>query len=215
MSANAAAIPSGKPIASARSERRARSRWRCTSATQSPARGPNSGPTTIAPMIRISESSMIPSAAIMVARSMKARKLTESSALSDVCCSTVSQTTASAGEPTASSSALRAARETSGRHRDERDRAVSLEPELAELPRQRGSRPRARRRRGGGHPPGAPLRREAARDSASTDGRAGRRARRPRGPAARRCGGGSPSGTVRLGQVIIVRREALPRATKR
>ena len=51
-----AAMASGKPTASATPERTARSRRRWTSATQKPAIGPNSGPTTIAPTIRISES---------------------------------------------------------------------------------------------------------------------------------------------------------------
>ena len=91
----------GKPTAKATSERRASESRRCTSATQSPASGPNSGPTTIAPMIRITESVMIPTPAISVARTMNARKLNDSSALSDVRLSTSSQTTASAGEPTA------------------------------------------------------------------------------------------------------------------
>ncbi len=64
-------------------------------------------------MIRICESWRIPSAAIIVASTMKARKLNDSSALSEVWNSTVSQTTASAGEPTAACSARRAASETS------------------------------------------------------------------------------------------------------
>ena len=129
------------------SERRASSRRRCTSATQSPARGPNSGPTTIAPMIRITESCRIPSAAIIVASTMKARKLNESSALSEVWNSTVSQTTASAGEPTAARSRIaRPARRwrRSGSTRSSRSagsRARGAQP--------RGRwRPRGRRRRG-------------------------------------------------------------------
>ncbi len=44
---------SGKPTASAVNERIASAPRRCTSATQKPASGPNSGPTTIAPTIRI------------------------------------------------------------------------------------------------------------------------------------------------------------------
>ena len=64
---------------------------------------------------------------------MKARKLTESSALSDVCSSTVSQTTASAGEPDGCLlGSPGGARDERG-DRLERDRAVALEPELAEL----------------------------------------------------------------------------------
>lgn len=60
-------------------------------------------------MIRISESVRIPTPAISVASTMKARKLPESSALSDVRLSTSFQTTASAGEPAAARSAARAA----------------------------------------------------------------------------------------------------------
>ena len=88
-------------------------RWirRWTMATASPASGPNSGPTTIAPMIRICESVKIPQAAINVARTMNARKVTESSALSEVRASTCSQTTASAGDPFAACSARTAASE--------------------------------------------------------------------------------------------------------
>ena len=55
VNSQAAVIPTGKPIASAVRERRAASRRRSTIATQRPARGPNSGPTTIAPTIRIGE----------------------------------------------------------------------------------------------------------------------------------------------------------------
>ncbi len=65
-----AAIASGKPTSSAIAERPARSARRCTIATHSPASGPNSGPTTIAPTTRISESRMIPIAAISPARTM-------------------------------------------------------------------------------------------------------------------------------------------------
>ena len=51
-----AAIPSGKPITSARPDASASARRRWTTATQTPATGPNSGPTTIAPTTRIAES---------------------------------------------------------------------------------------------------------------------------------------------------------------
>ena len=51
-----AAIASGKPTASASAERAASCAGAATSATQKPAIGPNSGPTTIAPTIRIGES---------------------------------------------------------------------------------------------------------------------------------------------------------------
>ena len=47
---------SGKPTASAVNERIASAPRRCTSATQKPASGPNSGPTTIAPTISTAES---------------------------------------------------------------------------------------------------------------------------------------------------------------
>ena len=57
-------MPTGNPTASARSERRATSRRRCTIATDSPASGPYSGPTIIAPTIRIGESRKMPTAAI-------------------------------------------------------------------------------------------------------------------------------------------------------
>ena len=46
-------MPSAKPTMSAAAERRTSSRLRLTSATQIPAIGPKSGPTTIAPTIRI------------------------------------------------------------------------------------------------------------------------------------------------------------------
>ena len=55
MNSRAAVIPIGKPTASAFSERSATSRRFSTIATQSAASGPNSGPTTIAPTIRIGE----------------------------------------------------------------------------------------------------------------------------------------------------------------
>ena len=68
-------------------------------------------------MIRMIESVTIPTAAIIVARVMKARKLPESTALSDVRASTSSQTTASAGEPAAARSAASARREMARRSR--------------------------------------------------------------------------------------------------
>ena len=78
--------PDGKTDGERAQRAPASSRRRWTSATHRPARGPNSGPTTIAPMIRIDESWRMPRAAIIVASTMKVRKLIESSALSDVCC---------------------------------------------------------------------------------------------------------------------------------
>ncbi len=56
-----------KPATSAISDRHARRGARCTSAVQTPASGPNSGPTAIAPTIRIALSSTTPQAAIIVA----------------------------------------------------------------------------------------------------------------------------------------------------
>src|SRR5918999_1064296 len=50
---NVHTIPRGKPTVSARSERRASCGCLLTKATLTPASGPNSGPTTIAPTIRI------------------------------------------------------------------------------------------------------------------------------------------------------------------
>src|SRR5215217_4337885 len=50
-----AAMASGKPTASAASDRTASPGRRWTAATQTPAIGPNSGPTTIAPTMRIAE----------------------------------------------------------------------------------------------------------------------------------------------------------------
>src|ERR1044072_8694945 len=108
----AAVIPTGKPIANAVTERRATPRRRSTAATQMPASGPNSGPTTIAPTIRIGEPVKIPTEAIKQARAMKARKVAESSMLSEVRGSTSSQTTASEGAPRAARSARSAARES-------------------------------------------------------------------------------------------------------
>src|SRR3954447_26281134 len=54
---NVAPIASGKPAARASPERSASLRRHVTSATQRAAIGPNSGPTTMAPTIRIGESS--------------------------------------------------------------------------------------------------------------------------------------------------------------
>ncbi len=63
------------------------------------ARGPNSGPTTIAPTIRMGESITMPTTAICIAATMNATKLTESSVSSDVRASTSSHMTASEGSP--------------------------------------------------------------------------------------------------------------------
>ena len=106
---NAAVIPIGKPIRRALAERRNTSGRLCTAATHSPAIGPNSGPTTIAPMIRIGESSITPTDAIRHARTMNARKLADISMFSEVRDSTSSQITASVGLPTAAFSARSAA----------------------------------------------------------------------------------------------------------
>jgi hypothetical protein len=91
----------GSPIASVTKERAARRPRRWTTATQKPAMGPNSGPTTIAPTMRIGEFRKMPTAAMSAASSMKAMNDQVSSASSDVRSTTSSQTTASAGEPSA------------------------------------------------------------------------------------------------------------------
>ena len=102
------AMATGKPTASAIVDRRASSPRRSTRATQTPASGPNSGPTTIAPMISTTESVRMPMAAIRVAITMKASWLPDSSALSDVVASTSSQITASEAAPLAACEARRA-----------------------------------------------------------------------------------------------------------
>ncbi len=113
MSRKLAVMPTGKPTASAINERLATSMRRCTKATDSPAIGPNSGPTTIAPMIRISWSVRIPTAAIIIAKVMNARKLADSSVFSEVRVSTSSQITASLGCPSAARTARSACSDTS------------------------------------------------------------------------------------------------------
>ena len=109
---HASTMPVGNPTPSAASDRRARSDLRWTSATDRPASGPNSGPTTIAPTIRIGWSSRMPTAPICIASTMNATKLIESSVFSLVLCSTSSQTTASDGRPGAAFSAAAAASES-------------------------------------------------------------------------------------------------------
>lgn len=67
------AIAAANPTSSAIAERAASRGARRTSAVHSPASGPNSGPTAIAPTIRIALSSTTPHAAIIVAMTRKAR----------------------------------------------------------------------------------------------------------------------------------------------
>ena len=89
----------GDPDREADRERRRASAWRRPggagpAATQRPAIGPNSGPTTIAPTIRIGESSRIPTDAIRQASSHEERgSCADSSVFSEVRGSTSSQTT--------------------------------------------------------------------------------------------------------------------------
>lgn len=90
---------------SAAADRRASLPRRLIKATQTPAIGPNSGPTTMDPTTRTGLSVMIPTDASTIAMVTKARNLTESSALSEVRFSTSSQTTASDGCPGAACSA--------------------------------------------------------------------------------------------------------------
>lgn len=66
------AIAAAKPTSKAIRERAASLGWRWTRAVLRPARGPNSGPTAIAPTIRIALSRTTPQAAIIVASVMKA-----------------------------------------------------------------------------------------------------------------------------------------------
>ncbi len=61
------AIATANPAISVHSERHARRGARWTSAVEIPASGPNSGPTAIAPTIRIALSSITPQAASIVA----------------------------------------------------------------------------------------------------------------------------------------------------
>ena len=107
---NAAVIPTGKPTPRAVSDRSATPRRLSTIATQSPARV-NSGPTTIAPIIKIVEPVKMPTDAIRQASAMKARKVPPSSVVECVRALTSSQTTASEGIPFAARSARRAASE--------------------------------------------------------------------------------------------------------
>ncbi|CAM5310338.1 hypothetical protein SNARM312S_06795 [Streptomyces narbonensis] len=107
-----AAIAAAKPTSRAVSERPASFGARCTTAVQTPASGPNSGPTAIAPTIRIALSRTTPQAAIIVARIMNALYVIESVDSSCVAPVSCSQMTASAGSPGASSSAASARRES-------------------------------------------------------------------------------------------------------
>lgn len=65
-------IAAAKPPISAHSDRATSRGARCTSAVEIPASGPNSGPTAIAPTIRIVLSSITPHAASIVATARKA-----------------------------------------------------------------------------------------------------------------------------------------------
>ena len=69
----AAAIPTAKPRTRVPSAWVARRGRPLTMPTQNATSGPNSGPTTMAPTMRIGWSSMTPIAAIMVATIMKQR----------------------------------------------------------------------------------------------------------------------------------------------
>lgn len=66
------AMAAAKPPISAHSERHTRRGARCTRAVEIPASGPNSGPTAIAPTIRIALSSITPQAASIVATARNA-----------------------------------------------------------------------------------------------------------------------------------------------
>ena len=122
-------------------------------------RGPRSGrtpgPTTIAPMIRISWSVRIPTAAISIASAMKARKLAESSMFSEVRDSTSSQTTASEGRPVGRLLGAHG-RDWRSASRCPRSRSSPRGRRRARAGRRRSRwRPRGRRRRGSRRPRGA------------------------------------------------------------
>ena len=129
----AAPIATGKPTTSATNERRASCGRRSTTATQKLASGPNSGPRTIAPMIRIGVSRKIPTAAISVDRTMKIMKLAVRVVDSEASSSTCSQTTAFAGSPGAARSAASAARESTHVELLDRDRSALGDAELLKI----------------------------------------------------------------------------------
>ncbi len=209
---SAAAMPIGKPTASATSDRRASAPWRLTSATQRPASGPNSGPTTIAPTIRIGWSSTMPTAAICIAMTMKSRKLSESSVFSEVRDSTSSHTTASDGSPGAAFSAAIAASESeksrsSTAIEPRSGMSSSLRSPMITLASSRATSQRIT------SPSGLPRGVRQVHDV--DDGgrrRRGDRAPAARGPAARRCAGG-PSAFERVRLRALAARPAGCRAS--
>ena len=122
-------IAIGKPTASASSERRASARRRWTRATQSPASGPNSGPTTIAPMIRMTRVGEDPDGGDQRREHHEDEEASRELGALGGAASTSSQMTASAGEP-----APRPARPASGGRdrgvdRLDRDRALLIDAE--------------------------------------------------------------------------------------
>lgn len=119
-------IAAANPTISAASERRASRAERRTTAVQIPASGPNSGPTAIAPTIRIALSSTTPHAAIIVATARKARYVTERVDSSCVASASWSHSTASAPSPGASSSAWSARRDS-----DSSMSSTAIEPLLS------------------------------------------------------------------------------------
>ena len=104
--ATASPIPSVRRAAPPSAERRR------TMATHRAASGPYSGPTTMAPTIRIGESSRMPTAAIMAATAMNTRNDTVSSDSLRQRSSISSHTSASAPWPAVAASAASAASDT-------------------------------------------------------------------------------------------------------
>ena len=90
-----AVIPVANPVSWAVSERTARLRRRSTVATQIPATGPKSGPTIIAPTIRMALPRRMPAMAMSMARIIRSRKLADRAVIPATRLSTSSQTTAS------------------------------------------------------------------------------------------------------------------------
>ena len=126
-------MATGKPTSSASAARRARSACRRTSATASAASGPNSGPTTIAPTTVTGESVTTPTAAIRHASDRNIRKVTLSVESSRVRATSSSQTTASAGSPSARSSARWARVDSTVSSDVQRDRPAFLHAQCLEL----------------------------------------------------------------------------------
>ena len=100
---------------------------------QNAASGPNSGPTTIEPTIRIGGSSSTPMLAMTIATIMNMRNAADGVDSSPVVCSISCQTTASTPSPGVRRSARSAAADRVGVDPFQHDRAVPLDAQLAQL----------------------------------------------------------------------------------